>query len=131
MVTPALPRYNNRSRSQQHSANNAQHHIPRIFRPIIFTNTQVYHASPQKDINHIPIANDASNQDTGASLEYRQLIQDETTFPVWNKEAANECGRLAQGVGGGGGGKRSNTMFVIPRQAIPKGKIVTYGCFAV
>jgi hypothetical protein len=39
------------------------------------------------------------NEDTGASLEYRHLIQDETTFPIWNKGAANEFGRLVQGVG--------------------------------
>jgi hypothetical protein len=36
------------------------------------------------------MANAVINQDTGASVEYRQLIQDETTFPVWNKAAASE-----------------------------------------
>jgi hypothetical protein len=45
------------------------------------------------------MANSVINQDTGASLEYRQLIQDEANFPIWNKAAANEFGRLAQGVG--------------------------------
>jgi hypothetical protein len=69
------------------------------------------------------------NQYTGASLEYRQPIQYETTFPVWNKAAAHEFGRLAQGVGGRIEG--SNTIFFIPRQAVPKGKIVTYGRFVV
>jgi hypothetical protein len=69
------------------------------------------------------------NQDTGASLEYRHLIQDEATFPVWNKVAANEFGRLAQGVGGIIEG--SSTIFFIPRQAVPKGKNVTYGRFVV
>jgi hypothetical protein len=49
------------------------------------------------------------NQDTGASLEYRQLIQDEATFPIWNKAAANEFGHLAQVVGGRVDG--SNTFF--------------------
>jgi hypothetical protein len=75
------------------------------------------------------MANAVINQDTGASLEYRRLIQDETTFSVWNKAAANEFGRLAQGVAGRIEG--SNTIFFIPRQAIPKGKIVTYGRFLV
>jgi hypothetical protein len=75
------------------------------------------------------MANAVINQDTGASLEYHHLIQDGTTFPIWNKAAANDFGRLAQGVGGRIEG--SNTIFFIPRQAVPKGKIVTYGCFVV
>jgi hypothetical protein len=75
------------------------------------------------------MANAVINQDTGASLEYRQLIQDETTFPVWNKLSANEFGHLAQGVGRRIEG--FNTILFIPRQAIPKGKIVTYGRFVV
>jgi hypothetical protein len=75
------------------------------------------------------MVNAVINQDTGASLDYRHLIQDETTFPVWNKAAANKFGRLAQGVGGRIEG--SNTIFFIPRQTVPKGKIVTYGRFVV
>jgi hypothetical protein len=59
------------------------------------------------------------NKYTGASLEYCHLIQDETIFPVWNKAAENEFGRLAQGVGGRIEG--SNTIFFIPRNAVPKG----------
>jgi hypothetical protein len=66
--------------------------------------------------------------DTGASLEYHQLIQDETTFSVWNK-AADEFELLDQGVRGRIEG--SNTIFFIPRQAIPKKKIVTFGRFVV
>jgi hypothetical protein len=90
MVTPTLLRYTIRTRAKQHSATNAQHHTPCMYIPITFTNTQVYHAAPpQQAINHIPMANDLINQDTGASLEYRQLIQDETTFPICNKSAAN------------------------------------------
>jgi hypothetical protein len=69
------------------------------------------------------------NQETGASLEYRHLIQDDTIFPIWNKAAANEFGRLAQGVGGRIEG--SNKIFLISRNAVPKGKIVTYGQFVV
>jgi hypothetical protein len=79
--------------------------------------------------NHIPMANAVINQDTGASLEYRHLIQDEATLSVWNKAAENEFRRLAQGVGGRIEG--SNTIFFIPRQAVPKCKIVTYGRFVV
>jgi hypothetical protein len=75
------------------------------------------------------MANSVINEDTGASLEYRHLLKDDSTFTVWNKAAANEFGRLAQGVGDRIEG--SNTIFFIPRQAVPKGKIITYGRFVV
>jgi hypothetical protein len=100
MVTPTIPQCKNRDRAQQHSANNDQHHTPCIFHPITFTSNQVYHAAPHQSINHILMVNGVINQDTGSSLEYRQLIQDETTFPVWNKAASNVFGRLTQDVGG-------------------------------
>jgi hypothetical protein len=79
--------------------------------------------------NPIPMANAVINEDTGASLEYRHLIQDETAFHIWNKAAANECGRLTQGVGGRIEG--SNAILFIPRNAVPKGKVITYGRFMV
>jgi hypothetical protein len=41
-----------------------------------FTNTQVFNAAPKQAVNHIHMANAVINQDTGASLEYHQLIQD-------------------------------------------------------
>jgi hypothetical protein len=120
MERPSLPRYNTRVRSRQHSSNHDQLLATRVFRPITFTNTQGFHASPKQANSHIPMANDVINQDTGTSLEYRQLIQDETTFPVCNKAAANEFGHLAQGVGGRI--EVSNTIFFIRLQAIPKGE---------
>jgi hypothetical protein len=125
--TPALPRYNTRSRSRQHSANQAKFLAPHIFRPIAFTNN---HTMPLTQApNLIPMANAVINEDTGAILEYCHLIQDETTFPVWNKAAANEFGRLDQGVGCRIEG--SNTIFFIPRNAVPKEKVSTYGRFVV
>jgi hypothetical protein len=36
---------------------------------------------------------------TGKALNYRHLIQDPATAPVWTKSMANELGRLSQGVG--------------------------------
>jgi hypothetical protein len=76
MGPPTLHRYNTRARACQHSENNAQHHATHVFCPITFTNTQVFHASPKQGIHQIPMANAVINQDTGASLEYRQMIQD-------------------------------------------------------
>jgi hypothetical protein len=75
------------------------------------------------------MANSVINEDTGASLEYRHLIKDDSTFTLWNKAAAYEFGRLAQCVGDRIEG--SNTIFFIPHQAVPKGKIITYGRFVV
>jgi hypothetical protein len=108
------PRYNTRARARHHSANQAQFLDQRIFRPIAFTNNQYITVTSTQAPNPISMANAVINHDTGASLEYRHLIQDETTFPVWNKAAANEFGRLAQGVGGRIEG--SNTIFFNPTQ---------------
>jgi hypothetical protein len=74
--SPALPRYNTRTRANQDSKNQAQFLAPQIFRPIAFTNNQSAAVTPRQSINHIPMANAVINQDTGASLEYHHLIQD-------------------------------------------------------
>jgi hypothetical protein len=81
LESPALPRYNTRARARQHSANQAQFLARCIFRPIAFTNNQSVSVTPIQAPNHIPMANAVINQDTGASLEYRHLIQDEILFP--------------------------------------------------
>jgi hypothetical protein len=93
---------------------------PRIFRSLAFP-------THKKIAKHI--ANSVINEDTGASLEYLHLIIDYSTFTIWNKAAANDFVRLAQGVG-----SRIddlNIILFIPRQAVPKGKLVTYGRFVV
>jgi hypothetical protein len=74
--------------------------------------------------NYPNTCNSVINEETGASLQYRHLINDASTFNIWNEAAANEFGRLAQGVGNRIDG--SNIIFFIPRQAIPKGKFFTY-----
>jgi hypothetical protein len=129
METPSLPMYNTRVRACQHSANQDQFLAQRVSLPFAFTNNQGVDVAPRQAYNHITMANAVSNQETGASLDYHNLIQDENTFPIWNKAAANEFGFLAQYVGGGIEG--SNTIFFIPRQAVPEGKIVTHGIFVV
>jgi hypothetical protein len=119
-TTPTIPRYNTNALASQHAVHQAQTLPPRIFRPLAFTTHQKI---------PIPMANSVINEDTGASLEYRHLINDASTFTIWNQAAANEFGRLAQGLGNRIEG--SNTIFFIPRQAVPKSKIVTYGRFVV
>jgi hypothetical protein len=109
METPAVPRYTTRARSRQHSSNQAHTLTSRIFRPIDFTNNQTITLPFKQATQNMPMANSVINEDTGASLRYRHLTQNDSTFPVWNKSAANEFGRLAQGVGGRIEG--SNTTF--------------------
>jgi hypothetical protein len=66
--------------------------------------------------NSLPsMANAVIHPTTGANMEYRGLVFDEETFPIWDRAAANEFGRLAQGVGGRIEG--SNTIYFIPRSA--------------
>jgi hypothetical protein len=122
MESPSLPRYNTRSRARHHSTNQAQFLAPRICRPIAFTNNQGVAITPRHVTTHIPMANAVINQYTGARLEYHHLIQDETIFPVWNKAAANEFGRLAQGVGVRIEG--SNTIFLSHVKQCPKEKLL-------
>jgi hypothetical protein len=129
MENPAVPRYNTRALARQHSAHQAQTLIPRILRSIAFTNNQNITLPIQQNPQTMPMANSVINEDTGASLEYRHLIKDDSTFTVWNKATANEFGRLAQGVGDRIEG--SNTIFFIQRQAFLKGRIITYGRFVV
>jgi hypothetical protein len=80
-----------------------------MFRPIAFTNNQNITFPSQQNPQTMHMANSVINEDTGASLEYHHIIKDDSTFPVWNTAAANEFGRLAQGVGDRIEG--SNTFF--------------------
>jgi hypothetical protein len=66
------------------------------------------------------MANSVINEDTDASFEYFHLINDASTFTIWNEAASNEFGRLAQGVDERIDGL--NTILFIPRQAVPKGE---------
>jgi hypothetical protein len=75
------------------------------------------------------MANAVIHPTTGANMEYRGLISDEEILPILDCAAANEFGRLAQGVGGRIEG--SNTIYAIPRPAVPRNKTVTYGRFVV
>jgi hypothetical protein len=80
-------------------------------------------------VQSIPVANAFIHPTTGTNMDYRGLISDEETFPIWDRAAANEFGRLAQGVGGRIEG--SNMIYFIPRSAVPSNKTVTYGRFVV
>eukprot|EP00804_Cyclotella_cryptica_P010308 CCRYP_012223-RA/>CCRYP_012223-RA protein AED:0.11 eAED:0.15 QI:0/0/0/1/0/0.5/2/0/935 len=73
------------------------------------------------------------DQDTGMSLEYRQLRTHPRLGSVWNKSYANELGRLCQGIGSNqdGDGKRvegTDTFYVVDYEDIPadRRKEITY-----
>jgi hypothetical protein len=73
-------------------------------------------------------ANSIIHPDTGATLEYEQLIKDPLFQKEWLTSSANEFGRLTNGVG-----DRmptgTNTMFFIKKSQVPAHKLVTYAKF--
>ena len=76
-------------------------------------------------------ANPVLDFDTGELLEYRQLLRHPKYKEIWNRAAANEFGRLAQGVGGRV--KATNTIEFIHKHEVPQDRFkdVTYiklGC---
>jgi hypothetical protein len=64
---------------------------------------------------------------TGKLMEYKQLISDPATRDDWQLSAANEFGRLAQGVGGCIQG--TNTITFIPHHEMPADRQATYTRF--
>ena len=69
-----------------------------------------------------------THSETGKSMEYRDLIADPSTHATWLRSAANESGRLAQGLSDNCV-EPTNTIFFIPRSKVPKHKRPTYTCF--
>jgi hypothetical protein len=74
-TTPTIPWYNTRALARQHAAHRAQTIRPRIFRPL---------AVPPRQTIPKNMANSVINEETGASREYRHLINDASTFTIWN-----------------------------------------------
>jgi hypothetical protein len=64
---------------------------------------------------------------TRVAMEYCQLIQDPITKEAWQQSAANEFGRLVQGVGGRI--KGTNTIRFIPHTNLPAKRMPTYPRF--
>jgi hypothetical protein len=70
------------------------------------------------------------DEETGKSMEYRDLLKDPKHWETWSRAAANEFGRLFNGVGKNANGtqrvKGTNTCKWIKKSQVPKGKRVTY-----
>lgn len=62
---------------------------------------------------------------TGVSMEYRALIRDPVTTEAWTKSAANEFGRLAQGLACRNIAGTNTIHFIHPHQ-VPSNKKPTY-----
>jgi hypothetical protein len=79
--------------------------------------------------NEVQQALAVMEKDTGQLLNYRQLICNPKYKKAWNLSAANEFGRLAQGVGNCI--KGTNTIKFIHKRKVPKSRLkdVTYGQF--
>ena len=74
---------------------------------------------------HMLLANSVVHPETGLAMEYKDLINDPLTKRDWDFSAANEFGRLMQGVGDrmktGTG-----TMFPIKKSDMPSDRTATY-----
>jgi hypothetical protein len=70
------------------------------------------------------------DEETGKSMEYRDLLKDPKHRETWSRAAANEFGRLFNGVGKNADGTQrvegTNTCHWIKKSQVPKGKRVTY-----
>ena len=71
-----------------------------------------------------PLASPVLDQDTGISLEYKQLRNHPKLGDIWSKSYANELGRLCQGIGASPTSdqkrvKGTDTFYVIDYEDIP------------
>jgi hypothetical protein len=70
------------------------------------------------------------NEETGKSMEYKDLLKDPKYREEWSRAAANEFGRLFNGVGKNADGTQrvvgTNTCHWIKRSQVPRGKKVNY-----
>jgi hypothetical protein len=75
-------------------------------------------------------ANAVINEDTGKSMEYRDLLKDPKHREDWSRAAANEFSQLFNGAGKNKDGTQrvvgTNTCHWIKRSQVPRVKKVTY-----
>jgi hypothetical protein len=75
-------------------------------------------------------ANAVIDEETGKSMEYKDLLKNPKHREDWSRAAANELGRLFNGAGKNKDGTQrvigTNNCHWIRRSQVPKGKKVTY-----
>ena len=107
------------------------HHTPAPWpsHPVFFPGPGSWYARCTQHLiatehHHTNNANTVIDKNTGQALEYYHLMRGPDK-DIWKTSLANDLGRLAQGVvtriptG-------TNTVFFIPRSAVPAGRTVTY-----
>ena len=112
---PITPCYNLHPRPHNSSTAPSPSPCPSI-KPRYNLHPQPHYAAP---ITHA---------DTGRSMEYHDLLADPTTCNIWLRSAANEFGRLAQGLPDNRV-DTTNTIFFIPITKVPCHKRPTYARF--
>jgi len=115
LETPSVQLRKLRSWTQNNTSDRSQSHIQ--------NNRQLQGQDHQERIQLV------RDEDTGEYLNYRQLIKNPKHAKIWLTSAANEFGRLAQGVGGRV--KGTDTIIFIQKNQVPNDRIrdVTYGSF--
>ena len=86
---------------------------------------------PRQTTRNIERAQSIHDEETNTYLNYRQLLRHPKYMEVWGKSAANEFGRLAQGLKNECV-KGTNTIKFIQKDQVPakRMKNVTYGSFS-
>jgi hypothetical protein len=96
--------------------------------PAIMTKSRAANAQPiHRSIVEEAEANAVMHPISGKRMTYRELLRDPLTKRDWELSAANEFGRLAQGVGGRI--KGTDTIKFIPHVAMPNDRTATYPRF--
>jgi hypothetical protein len=94
----------------------------------IITRSQTVQDQTQRHkYSDVPTANAVMHPISGRPMTYRELLKDPLTKRDWELSAANEFGRLAQGVGGRI--KGTDTIKFIPHSAMPSDRTATYPRF--
>ena len=135
---PIQPRYNLRNRAHLINSQIDESLVPAIdlFKPtqkytrgLAAANhalqlTQLARTAAQPDDLVEDFAFAILDEETGKTLEFRQLIKLDKYRDIWMHSFANELGRLAQGIRDIRG---TNTINFIPFSEVPEGEAVTYG----
>ena len=83
-----------------------------------------YLMQPAPAVMEMSMAMAVTDPDTGAQMEYRDLIKHPKMRDTWIHSCANEFGRLAQGIKGRV--DSTSTIFFIKKAEVPAGRTATY-----
>jgi hypothetical protein len=93
---------------------------PRVVVPPATASDVVLVPMPSPKLHH---CHGVYDEESGKTLEYRQLLRHPKYKRVWSKSSANEFGRLAQGIRNI---KGTDTITFVRKSDVPKNKLPTY-----